>query len=314
MAGAALLALLAALIRVPDNISDPACDLTGNAAWIGVEWVNEPPAPAAVSALSDDALRYGLNTLFVYTTYLREDGTFNPTYPHAQEFLEMYREANPDTRLLAWVGVPLANERPIGVHGWADLGDAATRSQITSLAEQLTADSGFDGIHLNAETVQNNDASYLLLLDELREALGPSKMLSIAGSHWVPKAVNTLPVLHNFRWTSDYYREVAARVNQIAVMTYDSVMPHPALYRWWMRTETMGLHRTLRGTGVEWLLGISVSREDTVTHHPAAESLRAGLAGVCAGIRRGSTPDGIAVYALWDFAEGDRDTWAAWAT
>ena len=61
------------------------------------------------------------------------------------------------------------------------------------------------------------------------------------------------------------------------------------------------------------LIGISISREKTKTHHPQAETLAAGLDGVAAGLNspRGnpSAIQGVAIYAQWEATPED---WRIW--
>ena len=72
------------------------------------------------------------------------------------------------------------------------------------------------------------------------------------------RCLNDIPM----RWSAEYYRAVAARVDQVLAMTYDSYLPMPALYRLWLREQTRGLSDALRGSSAELLMGLSVSREE----------------------------------------------------
>jgi hypothetical protein len=51
-----------------------------NAAWLDIDWVNEPKPAAAVTALARDLERHQVRDAFVYVSYLNEHGAFNPTY------------------------------------------------------------------------------------------------------------------------------------------------------------------------------------------------------------------------------------------
>jgi hypothetical protein len=246
---------------------------------------------------------------------LKSDGTFNPTYEHAAEFVTAFRQFNDEAHLLAWVGIPLKNDSPFGVKGWVDLSDRATRAKIVTFVANLVKEADFDGVHLNAETVHNNDADFLLLLEEIRVAMGPKPMISVAGSHWAPTLLNELPP-RDFRWTDFYYQSVAQRVNQIATMTYDSYSPHSAIYRLWLREQVHGISRSLSNSNTKLLWGVSVSREDTLSHHPGVENLSSGLAGICAGLadlpRPNHVVQGVAIYADWEFTPTDQQIWSAW--
>lgn len=162
----------------------------------------------------------------------------------------------------------------------------------------------------------NGDAAYLALLEETKRAIGPQHRLSIAANDWLPTRLNWLPVLGGYKWSDDYIRMVAERVDQLAVMTYDSFMPTDWLYRLWLREQVRGLGRGLTDSRAELLIGVSVSRESTSTHRPVAENLRSGLSGVCAGIAASSDArrvvSGVAIYASWEADETDWQVWQDW--
>ena len=298
---------------VPSSASGANCRLTGNGAWISVDWTSLPVDETKVAELAEHATARDLHYLFPYTTYVKSDGTFSPSYDHAAEFVSRFRQHNQETRLLAWVGIPLENDRKLGIQGWVDLSDEGERQTIVAFVETLVDEADFDGVHLNVETVRDGDRSYLLLLEEVRDAIGPGRILSVAGSYWLPKALNELPFAEGFKWSGEYYGAVANQVDQIATMTYDSLMLHPVLYRLWLREQVRGIGRSLADSEVELLIGISVSRERTMTHRPNAENMQSGLVGTCAGFHSaGCKAGGIAVYAAWEAEEVDWRIWETW--
>jgi hypothetical protein len=292
------------------------CILPKNGAWISVDWTSQPVSQDAIAQLARDASTRNIHYLFPFTTYLRPDGTFSPSFDYAADFVSRFHRSEPERQILAWIGIPLKNNRSIGVQGWVDLADPATRQKIVRFVAKLMEEAEFDGVHLNVETVQNNDPDFLQLLQEIRSALGPQRMISVTGSHWTPGLLNALPFVKDLRWTSDYYQAVAGRVDQIATMSYDSYMPTPALYRLWLREEVRGISSSLANSEVELLIGISVSREDTLSHHPTVEDLQNGLGGLCAAQANSSRPEdkvqGVAIYADWEFSEKDWQLWQEW--
>jgi len=296
----------------PDDFSNQNCKFSKNAAWISVDWTSTPVDELAVRQLAESAKSRNLKYLFPYVSYLKSNGSFSPSYKYADEFVSTFRISNTDTQILAWIGLPLANKRQIGVQGWVDLSDLDTQENIVEFIANLLEQNDFDGVHINAETVQNNDPYFLNLLDEVRKNIGKDKIISIAGSHWYPDYINILPVINDFRWTSSYYQEVGQRVEQIATMTYDSYTFHPALYRLWMREQVKGIISSLENSGVELFIGVSVSREQTRSHQPDIENLANGLAGLCAGLTEANTIQGVAIYADWEFSQSDWQLWQAW--
>lgn len=282
------------------------CTAGIHAAWLSVEWTSAPIDPVKIEALNEQSRLYHFHYLYPYTTYLQADGTFNDTYDQAGAFVQAFRGVNRETKVLAWVGVPLTNRYAFGVQGWVDLSDETTRRHLVDFVEQLVTENGFDGVHLNVETVWDQDPDFLTLLDEVNATLDDDLIISIAGSHWSPEVLEPL----GLRWSRSYYQNVAERVDQIAVMTYDSRAVHPAVYRFWMREQVQGIADSIADRGAELLLGVSVSDEATSTHTPAIESLEEGLAGLCAGGR--DAVDGVALYAAWETDEEEWEMWRAW--
>ncbi|NIV27984.1 MAG: hypothetical protein GWN58_00305, partial [Anaerolineae bacterium] len=308
--------LLAGLIVwawVSPEIPTDGCTLEQNGAWISADWTAKRVDEADIQQLAEDAAHRQLRYLFPFVTFIQADGSFSPSYGHASEFVTHFRRFDQETLLLAWIGVPLQKQGALGINGWVDLADQHTRLKITTFAASLVQDMGFDGVHLDVETVHDRDQNYLLLLDEVRTAMGPDHLLSAATGYWVPAVVNSLPVLGGYKWSRSYYQEVAVRVDQVVAMTYDSLMPHPLLYRTWMREQVKAIAESVTETGVELLMGVSVSQEKTATHHPGTENLPNGLAGICAALKDESCRiDGVAIYAAWEATPADWEVWERW--
>lgn len=275
-----------------------------NASWLGVEWLNELHSDAEVSALATDLTQHQIAYIFVYTSYLKADYTFNPTYSHATEFLRSLRSAQPHIKVLAWIGIPLT---------YIDLSSAAVRQQIADFSGSLVMQYGFDGVHLDPEPVGNQNANLLLLFDRTRQAIGKQALLSLAAHTAWPIFADS-PLLDatntNF-WGAAYFRAVAQYVDQIAVMTYDSTLTSPLFYRLWSRFQVIAISKAVGGTGVELLLGIPTSEEETATHHVNAENMQSGLTGIIDGLNdeesRPAAVTGIAIYPYWEI---DTTKWA----
>ena len=288
-----------------------------NATWLGVEWISKPQQVTDITALADKLARLQIHYVFVFATYLRADGEFGATYKQASEFIRVVKAVQPTISLQAWVGVPVSQAwLPARKGSGADLADSATRHKVAALCRELVQDYGFDGIHLDAEPIAGGDVHLLSLLGEVRQAIGPQAMLSVATRRICPKVLGrTTSLSHWFAWDASYYREVAKRVDQIAVMIYDSALPLSELYRWWGRVQVIEISEAVRGTGVGVLYGVPTSEERTWTHWPSAENMVSGLQGIIDGL---SAPNaepsvvvGIAVYPYWETSETE---WAQYRT
>ncbi len=309
-----LIAAIAGIALARSCVFRPATDYPGsafnrdaNAVWLGVEWVNEPHAPGDVADLVSQLQAHRIRTVFVYVSYMREDGTFNPTYDHAADFVEAVHSLNPSLDVLAWIGLPLDVPRSSGT---VDLNDADTRRRVSDMCADLVA-AGFDGVHLDPEPVSSGDDAVLALLEDIRRGLPLEAMLSIAARRIWPVFPDVpWPGVGAGFWHSDYYRQIAERVDQIALMTYDSALPAEWMYRQWTRFQVITLSRALENSTVEILIGVPTSEEATRTHHPRAETMESGLSGAIDGLNdeaaRPGRITGVAIYPYW---ETDADEW-----
>lgn len=272
-----------------------------NAVWLGIEWVNQAYSAAETLDLANILDKQQVRYVFVYTSYLKPDGHFNPTYSYAGQFIQTLKAKEPDLNVQAWIGLPL---------GYIDLGDGAVRRQIAEFCAILVQEEGFDGIHLDPEPVSSNDQDLLELLDEVRSTIGPDATLSIATRRiWPIFPGVEWPVIGKIFWHTGYYREVASRVNQIVVMTYDSAMPLTALYRHWLHFQVVEVSRAVSGSDADLFLGVPTSEERTLTHWPGAENMTSGLQGIIDGLNDAeacsSAMTGVAIYPYWETGEAE---------
>ncbi len=272
--------------------------------WLGVEWSMDTHSAAEVTALAADLKLHEIEYVFVYTSYLKPAGNFNLTYDHAAEFVQAIKAAQPNLKILAWIGIPLF---------FANINDPAIRQKIAAFSADMVKQASFDGVQLDPEPVGDEDANIPLLLDEVKQAIGPKAMLSLdSRTAWpifpdLPWSRWFGPVL----WSAHYYQEVAHHVDQLAVMTYDSALNSPFLYKQWSRFEVIQISKALAGSGVELLFGVPTSEEESPTHHVSAETMDSGLNGIIDGLNddeaRSDAVDGVAIYPYW---ETDAAEWA----
>src|SRR5262249_17887408 len=155
---------------------------------------------------------------------------FNPTFEHAQYFVEQMHTIAPEIRLLAWIGVPVHVTMPDG--GYIDnrLADPHVQTLIATFSRQMVRDFGFDGIHLDAEPLADGNTDYVSTLQAIREQLPREAILSVAGLALHPTEPVTIMQYPKteYRWSADYLKTVAANSDQIAIMAYDSGLFFPS--------------------------------------------------------------------------------------
>jgi hypothetical protein len=297
--------------RPESNYSGSHYNQGKNGIWLGVEWVTEAHAESDINQLAHQLAHDQIRYVFAYVSYLRADTLdFTPTNDHAVAFVKAFKEAEPNVKLLAWLGVPLPS-----LGGAADLANPAIREKVTNFSAYLVHTIGFDGIHLDPETIRSDDQNVSKLLDETRKAIGSQAILSLA----TPMIQPILPDFSIFGahvgWSSQYYRQIAQHVDQMAVMVYDSGLHIAWPYRELMRFEVIGISQAINGTGVEVLFGVPVSVEVSNTHDPNIENIQNGLQGVIDGLNdHDSVPSvvgGISIYPQWEM---DTSKWSFYKT
>ncbi|MFE9421434.1 hypothetical protein ACFYNO_00570 [Kitasatospora sp. NPDC006697] len=325
-------ALLATLLVLPFGVAALALWWAGagdpdararsrgrDAVWLGHAWVDGRKGPADLAGLPQ-LVRGGVRDLYVHAGPLEHDGSLRADrYPAAAQLVAAVHRELPGVRVQAWLGDLVAPESPEGLH----LDDPVVRGRIVDSARQVL-DAGFDGVHYDLEPVHSGSAGFLQLLDATRAVTSArSAPLSAAApqidppppfGRWYPHpAPHSVAALtgHPKWWSQQYFGEVARRVDQIAVMSYDTGMPLPSLYRGYVAQQT-GLALQAVPESVDLLMGLPAYWADEWGHRGSAETVPAAVAGVRKGLSD-RAPDrqniGVALYA--DFSATDRD-WAAY--
>jgi hypothetical protein len=222
-------------------------------------------------------------------------------YAHAADFIREAKAAHPG---LSNPGV----DRPPLPH-YADLSRIPFGS-IATFGKQMIDQIGFDGIHLDPEPINDGDSNVLRLLEDVRHALGVGPILSIATrTIWpvLPEAPIWPRLFGPVMWSTRYYQDIARRVDQIALMTYDTGLPAPVLYRLWTRFQVISLTQILDSFKVDLLIGVPTSG----AHHsqPGGGKHAERLQGcwMAERPRHARAITGIAVYPHW---ETDAAEWA----
>ncbi len=277
----------------------------GNAVWLGVTWANDPHPEDEIRLLAQHLRDYHIRDVYVYVSYLRVDsGEWNPTFEHVRDFVRIFKEAAPELRLFSWLGVPVRME-----DGTYRLDDAAVREDVAQFARRTVDQFDFDGVHLNVETIFEGNADYLVLLETVRETLAPEMVLSVsAPPDWNPGR-DDVPVGEGAEegmfWSQDYKQQVARHVDQVALMSYNSLLASPADYEKWMAYQVEAFSAALAGLEAPVALVVGVpTYAEAPGHDEWAESLRAALNGVRDGVERAGEDArvvaGVGLYAFWD--------------
>jgi hypothetical protein len=282
-----------------------------DAEWLGHAWVDGRRTQADVDTLAAQLGGTGIRDLFVHAGPFSDDGTLDPGLrPQARWLVAALHAALPGVRVQAWLGahpydLPLTN--------------AGNRAAVVSSVDSVLAD-GFDGVHLDIEPVPDGDAELLRLLDTTHElTVRRHALLSISATFPEPadgvaEALALVPG-HFALWSGPYLHQVAVRVDQVAVMAYDTWLPTSASYAGYVRDATLVALAQVPPS-VALLIGVPAYHEDGLRHHSGAETMPAAIRGVRLAL--GDEPPqrefGIAVYVDFTATPADwasyRDDWA----
>jgi hypothetical protein len=287
-----------------------------DALWLGHSWVGGHGTQAQVAGLAATVRGTGISDFFVHVGPLSDDGSLDPAKaPGAAWFVRQAHTRIPGVRVLAWLGDEVAPS------GGMDVESPATRARIVGAARQVLA-LGFDGVHLDLEPVGDADPGYLLLLSALRPVVHAADgILSVSaeqveplpGTRWAMEAVEG----HSSWWSAGYLRQVASRVGQGAIMSYDTALWSSSAYSGFVRDETETALAAVPAN-VWLLMGLPAFHDaHTLEHSSSAETVAAALRGVRLGLA-GPTPRdrdfGVALYAGFAASSADWSAYrAAWA-
>ncbi|MFD8592371.1 hypothetical protein ACFV1B_23005 [Streptomyces sp. NPDC059637] len=285
-----------------------------DAVWLGHAWVDGRRDGTDLAALAERVRGTGVKDLYVHTGPLEFDGTLDrKLYPRAAWLVKAVHRELPGVRVQAWLGQVLSHNGSTGLR----LPSGSARRNVARSAEQVL-DAGFDGVHFDLEPMRSGDRHFLTLLDDVHRATSRrGAPLSVAAHQ-----IDPLPGMHAVAgaftgdetkwWSREYFGEVARRVDQVAVMSYDTWTPLESLYGGYVARQTeLALEATPEDTDL--LMGApAFHSSDSLGHWESAETVAAAMRGVRLGLDR-HDPErrrfGVALYV--DF-EATAEDWAAY--
>lgn len=303
----ALAGVLAWIVWSPGkDVRDGRHDRGRNGLWLAHGWIgadewftsnfktHQVPQyrdEAQVRRLIERSKHHGITDLFPHLCPTDFDGVIPPVDPVSTErFLDLAD----GLRVIPWVGGPSESR--------ARHRDPEWRARFAaSIGTLLANHPRLAGVQLNLEPMRSGDADFLTLLETVRSQMPPDKLLSVA-AYPPPTRWHPYPDVH---WEQSYFREVARRCDQLAVMMYDTALRSPKLYERLMADWTSEILEWSEGKSV--LLGVPTYEDaDSGYHHPGAEDLACALRGIHAGLMRAPLPahyQGLAVYCDWETGE-----------
>jgi hypothetical protein len=291
------------------TISDGRDNKNRNALWMGHGWfgadiwyrenkrINQQNfrSSASIEKLAAVCAQNGISDVYPHLCPTEPSGAIAPWQ---DQQIERFLDNAPKLRVLPWIGGRL--------DGTAQISSKLWRAKfIASMTKLLRAHPRLAGVHLNFEPWNSEDGAMLVMLDEVRAALPPGKKLSLSA---YPPPERFYP----FRraWSDAYFQQVAARCDQMALMSYDSSAQHTKIFQWFMARWTRRCleltQNSPRKTRI--LMGVP-SYEDPGTpwgatyHNPNVENIENSLSGIHRGLSEWKTTpshfQGVAIYSEW---------------
>ena len=285
-------------------------DLRTNGIWIQHGWLGDDAwfdrnrrersrfrNESRIRELSGLLAGHGVRDVFPHLCPCSSDGRIAPADSlQTERFLDGFS----GFRVLPWVGGVL------GVHCFPESA-VWRKSFVSSVVALLGAHPRLAGIHLNIEPMPGGSKAFLVLLDELRQAVPKGKIISVAAFP-PPALFQSSPDVH---WDRAYYGQVAGRSDQIVSMMYDTSSRSSRLYRYLMRVWSVQVLDWSGSTQV--LFGVPAYDDSGAGYHIAeTENLRNALSGIHAGLESyrvlPKNYAGVAIYCEWEM---DRSEWAS---
>jgi hypothetical protein len=286
-----------------------------NGLWAAHTWVGDEHSDADYRDLADLLEGNGISDVFFHAGPLEADGSVPADLTeHASDLLAAMRRYASDVRTQAYLGQIEARDG-----GPLDLDDPRVRDGIVATAERFL-DLGFRGIHYDIEPIFPGDESFLDLLDRTRaltQARGAVLSVALEQAAAVPNTGRLIrlfvPGYHNP--STAFLEDVAARVDQVAIMTYDSGLPVDWLFGAHMAWQTEWVVDAI-GEEVTVFMGIPTYEEGSAGKFFSwAENINSGVRGVRKGLDRlpdSETRDvGIAIFAEWTTTDDEWDAYAS---
>jgi hypothetical protein len=288
------------------DISDGRHDRRSNGVWLAHGWLGADEwfvrnnktneftkyrSRTTMSALAGKLQHHRITEVFPHLCPAEATGQLPPVDARQlEQFLDVFN----GFRVLPWIGGPNGTS--------VRLNDPRWRSNFVQAARALLdRHPRFAGVHLNIEPLPSGDEDFLKLLDEMRVALPAAKLISVA-AYPPPTRWHPFPDVH---WEEAYFRQVARRCDQIAVMMYDAGQKIPKTYQRLMADWTVEVLDWSEGKSV--LLGVPTYDDAGVDYRdPKVENLENALRGIHRGLSRKPVPahyQGVAIYCDWETSD-----------
>lgn len=261
--------------RLP--VTAPAVNRGENGLWLRYTWYFGEKTPAGWAALGTLLTDRQVKYAYFHVRSVGPNGRLKfRDLAKARALVRRAHAVAPGVQVFAWIYAE--NKRG---DFFVDAANPHIRRTMAEEAAWLVREGGFDGIQWDYEVIHNGDPNLPALLRETRAVLPPGTPLGTCTPVWYP---DPLPGVYG--WDEDYFAQVAALCDQMAVMGYDSAMYTPRLYAGLMGAQAVHVTRAAaRGNpACRVILGVPTYDNVTASHWPAVENLPLALKGIREGL------------------------------
>jgi hypothetical protein len=236
-------------------------DLRSNGIWIQHGWLGDDQwllrnkknktvfrDQENIQALADLLDRHGILYVYPHVSPSDPGGRIAAVDPaQTERFLDRFDKF----KVIPWVGGVFHKQCFPESPQWR-------ANFISSSVKLLKEHARLAGLHINIEPMPSGNKDFLILLQELRQAMPKEKILSIAA--YPPSTVlHPFPDVH---WDREYFQQVSKISDQMVVMMYDTGLKLPKVYQWLMSQWTRDVLAWAEDSKL--LLGIPVYDDEGV--------------------------------------------------
>lgn len=276
-----------------------------NRTWLEFAWTLTPVNEDAVRSLGERLESNGIDMIYLEASAWRSDGTLLEG-EFVGPFVESLRAAYPAVKVLLWLRMSVEQ-----------IADPVQQSAVIALADKAVHDWQFDGVQLNGRSVRNGNEAFVLLLRDLRAAIGDDAILSVTVP---PDRIPTDPdvpigpsVDPELTWDVNYKQRVALLlIDEVVLMAHASGLEDTTLYEQWVAYQVTSYASALAELDQPADIIVALPTYDAAPEHdPEVESIRPAIRGVKAGIARSTEAQRLVKgVGLFEYKTTDSLEWA----
>ena len=280
-----------------------------NRTWLGYSWTSQPIDATALDALGERLRENEISRVYLEANAWRNDGSLVEGQ-YAASLAQGLRESYPGVEVLLWFRVSADQ-----------VGDADGRDVLLDFMTKSVREWGFDGVQIHARSIVNGSESYVSFLREVRETIGPDKLLSIAvppdrvpADPDIPTGLVDDPA---HTWDEYYKQRIGLLlIDEAVIMAHGSGLQDAVAYQHWVTYQVLSYADVLRQLDEPIDIIVAVPTYDSEPgHDPIVETMQDSIQGIKEGIGQSGDSGGLVKgIGLYGYETTDSREWSAYQT